>query len=153
MSLLAGNALKHAVEASVFGFDSKLLNRDSLDIRLSKVFYTERPKVSEIDLRSKAGIQDAFDVCTASQIKLKPKEFIRAVTIESFHLPAHLSAQFTLRSAVAQQGLEQTTSIWLKPNWKGKLVLELFNFLTHHSLLLNDGLVIGQLHFFEVYDD
>ena len=151
MSLLAGAALKAAVTASVSGFDPKLLGFDALDVRLSSIFHTENSYANDIELAT-GQESNAFNVCTASRFTLAPRQFVKAYLVESFHLPAHLSAQFTLRSVMARKGLEQATSIWLKPKWKGNLVLELYNFLTNHNLILQENMPIGQLHFFEVSD-
>lgn len=76
--------------------------------------------------------------------------FMLAETVEYFDMPLHVQGIMTLRSWAAKSGLEQSSSLTLKPGWSGYLILELFNSLATYDLLLKPGLAIAQIQFFDI---
>jgi deoxycytidine triphosphate deaminase len=88
----------------------------------------------------------------SSNFSINPKRFLRARLQETFVMPNNVMGMFTIRSKYAQQGLEHSTSILLKPTWAGKLILELTNLSSSSYIKLNKGDLIGQITFFECHD-
>lgn len=87
-----------------------------------------------------------------NHVVIYPHKFIRARLIETFKMPNDILGMFTLRSKYAQRGLEHSTSILLKPNWHGQLILELTNLTNTFPIELKYGELIGQITFFECHD-
>lgn len=145
--MLKGDELTRAVEASVKGYRHENIGFTSLDVRLSSHLKVESPTSSIIDISAKHP-DSALREFDASKYLLAPNEFITGKLIEKVEMPSHLSAMFTLRSCMAQNGLEQSTSVWVRPGWEGNLVVELKNFYQRQTLLLRAGMIIGQFHFF-----
>lgn len=84
---------------------------------------------------------------------LAPWRFILAETAEHFDMPLNVQGLMTLRSWAAKSGLEQSSSLTLKAGWSGHLILELFNSLAVHDLVLTEGLPIAQIQFFDISED
>lgn len=118
-----------------------------VDVRLDSHFWIE--KNENYPIRTDAPDDSIFDKLNVDCYKLKPNEFVKAQIMEIFEMPDNVMGIFTLRSRNAQQGLDQSTSFLLKPNWNGKLILELKNQLQHHPIKLIYGSKIGQIAFFE----
>jgi dCTP deaminase len=131
--------------------DPELIGPSSIDVTLSDTFFTPRkPDLDAIDLSNLPTEEEMYDrVLVDKWLKLYPKQFVKALTHEKFNMPTNVVGMFSLRSAMAQAGLEQSTSVWIRPNWEGHLVLELSN-LTNKPLILRPGLRIGQVHFFKL---
>lgn len=100
-------------------------------------------------LMAKHGFTGEF-LTTKPHIRLSAGEMILGKTIEVFSLPNDVIADFSLRSWAARSGINQSTSLRMKPNWTGQLVLELHNALRHHDVYLESGAVIGQVNFFRL---
>ena len=81
-------------------------------------------------------------------IQIAPGEMILGKTVETFNLPEDVMAEFSLRSWAAKSGLNQSTSLAMKPNWAGQLVLELHNCLKDRWLCFYPGAEIGQVSFY-----
>ena len=151
--MLVGKALEQAVEGTVRGYNRDLLTFDSLDVRLDTTFKYEGSNKT-IFMNDKPDLLKHFTSnFDPHHIVLQSKEFILGSTMEYFNMPSNLAAMFTLRSFVAQRGLEQSTSVWLKPNWCGHLVLELVNQLANTAIILKPEMAIGQIHFFECKEE
>lgn len=86
----------------------------------------------------------------SSLIFLAPGEMILGETVEGFNLPENIIGEFSLRSWAAKSGLNQSTSLTMKPNWNGYLVLELHNCLKDRWLCFEPGAVIGQVSFYSI---
>jgi deoxycytidine triphosphate deaminase len=99
-------------------------------------------------------IKDGYSLVEGigNEFELVPREFVRMRLVETINMPKYCMAMFTLRSKYAQMGLEQCTSVWLKPLWKGNLILELKNFSNVNTILLSPGDLVGQLTFFDCED-
>lgn len=149
--MLTDNALTHCVMSNVTGYDRSNIGKSSLDVRLDNKFWHIAPpsKDNVIDLKSftRADLACSLVELGEDAKLLYPGEYVRARIMEHVEMPDNLAAMFSLRSICAQVGLEQSTSVWLHPGWKGKLILELSNVGTC-TLRLTPGMTIGQLHFF-----
>lgn len=122
----------------------------SIDIRLGDTFMVESPNVSShiVDLAERMSI--AFRTVVApGGIILAPGEFCLAHTIELFNLPSDVSAEFSLKSSIARNGLEHMKAGWADATWnQSRLTLELKNNTRYHNLKITPGMFIGQLKFF-----
>jgi dCTP deaminase len=78
---------------------------------------------------------------------LKPGQFVLAHTIEAFHLPDDIAAQFMLKSSRAREGIEHLMAGYADPGFDGCMTLELVNSRQLHPVALWPGMKIGQMVF------
>jgi dCTP deaminase len=151
--ILASNELKKLIERGVVDALPENVSDIAIDVRLSNVFTCERPPDNYSNVVSLAsGEIPNYQVMTlpsSGRFFLNPGAFCLTETVEYFEMPNDLSGLFTLRSALARSGLDQSVSFFLKPGWRGRLVLELRNNLRYHELALTPGQLIGQVTFFQ----
>jgi len=161
---------KKVIENPIVGFanltaktyDKKLLTE--IDVRISPFIRRELYRQTDNDDRhhfaTEVNWENMFtdeyfgvehnSVKGRNYIKLEAGEMILGKTMEKFQLPGNIMAEFSLRSWAARSGINQSTSLLMKPNWSGQLVLELHNALRHHVVYLEKGAVIGQVRFFRL---
>lgn len=154
--MIAGKALRHLANEVFPSPDGKLpsgvkINHSSVDVSLGNQF--EVPSVvSPVDLSDPPAEWMLFDTVSRPRhddpFILKPGGFVKAYLSAEMRMSRNVSAMFSLRSSMAQLGLEQSTSVWVRPGWEGYLVLELTN-VAPWDLLLRPGLEVGQFHFFK----
>ena len=121
-------------------FDPELINPASLDVRLGRHIRIESVASTELILLDLGSDQDPY--------MLRPGQFILAETIETFHLPDTIAAQFMLKSSRAREGLEHLMAGYCDPGWHGsKLTLELHNSRQLHPVAIWPGMRIGQMVF------
>jgi dCTP deaminase len=114
------------------------------------VIYSPK-QVAYADLGDRVQLSKLYQIYSNENMRdidLSAGEFCKMQTAETFTMPNDIAGMFTLRSFAAQAGLEQSTSVWLKPGWTGKLILELKNFQAF-PIRLQPGLYIGQVCFFQ----
>lgn len=131
-------------------YDPAAVGPISIDVRIDNWMKGESPVggwAKAFPLMTEPEDEILYELHGVSPISIKPKAFIQARTQETFHIPDDLYGIFTLRSCVARKGLEQSSSLILRPGWSGKLVLELTNMLQRREILLWPGDVIGQVSF------
>jgi dCTP deaminase len=138
--------------------ESSQINGASVDVRLGRTFLKEAYS-TEISFRQNKFVclkekeQLTFekqDIPWGERFYLSPGEFILAETVEVFNLPLNIAAEFRLKSSVARAGLDQTLAVWCDPGWHGSvLTLELKNNTRYHTIVMEPGLKIGQVVFFE----
>lgn len=132
----------------------------SLDIRLGEFILVESNvnSVSHVGYHPKILSLRQRDHLTTTKVNIKekgcyilrPGEFILAQSIEIFHLPLHISAEYKLKSSMARIGLEHLNAGWCDAGWNGSvLTLELRNMTTYHEIELCYGDKIGQMIFFK----
>ena len=123
-------------------FDPALVNPASLDVRLGDTLLIE----SAVD-----DVMVPYPLAGHTQENpylLKPGQFVLAQTIETFHLPGDIAAQFMLKSSRARSGLEHLMAGYCDPGWHGSvLTLELHNSRQLHPVALWPGMKIGQMVF------
>jgi dCTP deaminase len=123
-------------------FDPALVNPASLDVRLGDTLLIESaqsPELVPYPLHSH-GQDDPYE--------LKPGQFCLAQTMEVFHLPDDIAAQFMLKSSRAREGLEHLMAGYCDPGWHGSvLTLELHNSRQLWPVGLWPGMRIGQIVF------
>jgi dCTP deaminase len=136
------------------------VNSASFDIRLGEFILVESKSAS----MSSAGYHPKVlslkqrDALTTEPVNLKekgcfllqPGQFILASSIEVFHLPLHISAEYKLKSSMARIGLEHLNAGWCDAGWNNSvLTLELRNLTTYHEIELCYGDKIGQMIFYK----
>jgi dCTP deaminase len=123
-------------------FDPTLINPASLDVRLGDTLLIEsaqNPTMVPYPLARHSEVEPYW---------LRPGEFILAQTVETFHLPITVAAQFMLKSSRAREGLEHLMAGYCDPGWSGSvLTLELHNSRQLHPVALWPGMKIGQMVF------
>ena len=132
------------LDGMVTPFDPALLNPASLDVRLGRHIMIEQKGTADMQLLDLG--MDGY--CETDPFVLRPGQFILAETIETFHLPDHIAAQFMLKSSRAREGLEHLMAGYCDPGWHGsKLTLELHNSRQLSGVALWPGMKIGQMVF------
>ena len=126
-------------------FDPALVNPASLDVRLGDTLLIE----SAVD-----DVMVPYPLAGHTQENpylLKPGQFVLAQTVETFHLPDDIAAQFMLKSSRARSGLEHLMAGYCDPGWHGSvLTLELHNSRQLHPVALWPGMKIGQMVFHQM---
>ena len=123
-------------------FDPDLLNPASLDVRLGDTLLIESAESRDMvpyPLHQHHELDPYL---------LVPGQFVLAPTVETFHLPDTIAAQFMLKSSRAREGLEHLLAGYCDPGWSGSvLTMELHNSRQLHPILLWPGMKIGQMVF------
>lgn len=161
MSLLSYNQLMLLIDDGVITHaDPENVNSASIDIQLGRKLLIERtdpktydPKMQTLKrvvLRDREQLHMMeYDLIQDGPYILYPGEFILAHSVEIFHLPNNISAEYILKSSMARIGLEHLNAGWCDAGWHGSaLTLELKNMTRHHEIVLQAGDLIGQLRFF-----
>jgi dCTP deaminase len=121
-------------------YDPALLNPASLDVRLGDTLLiesAESPALVPYPLQHHG---------EADPYWMRPGQFVLAQTVETFHLPDTIAAQFVLKSSRAREGLEHLLAGYCDPGWSGSvLTLELHNSRQLHNIPLWPGMRIGQM--------
>jgi dCTP deaminase len=123
-------------------FDVKLVGPASLDVRLGSQLMVETPHDLELQRFAIA------DRCKEHPYLLKPGEFVLAETVEVFHLPEELAAQFILKSSRGRSGISHSLCGFCDPGWNhSRLTMELHSLRKFHPIPLWPGMRIGQMVF------
>ncbi len=141
--ILVDHEIRELCEAGmVRPYCATLINPASLDVRLGDRLLIESKDTPELQpLSIEAHSQE-------SPYWLAPGAFVLAQTLEVFHLPEFLSAQFALKSSRAREGLEHLMAGYCDPGWYDSvLTLELHNSRRFHPIALWPGMRIGQMIF------
>lgn len=81
---------------------------------------------------------------------LMPGQACLAHSVEKFHLPMHITAEYRLKSSQARVFLEHLHAGWCDPGWHGSvLTLEFVNLARFHPLILRAGDKCGQATFYK----
>jgi len=150
--LLSHNRLVELVEAGVINAEKENINGSSIDITLHKTVMVEwlDQENQFIDLSKKQNIRMLKQNIGENGFMLNPDQFILACSNEIFNLPNNISAEYKLKSSMARNGLEHLNAGWCDAGWTGsRLTLELKNMTQEHTLILKEGMKIGQVLFFE----
>jgi len=88
-----------------------------------------------------------INLCSNAKVWLFQNDFLLTETIELFHIPRNISAQFALKSSRGREGYEHLSAGFIDPAWHGsKLTMELFN-ANPNPIPIYKGLKIGQIIF------
>ena len=130
---------------------ARCVNSSSLDIHLGNTVLVEKRSAGEVvvDYSSREPLGFHEVVMAPEGFVLAPGQFILAHTVEVFHLPNTISAEYKLKSSMARIGLEHLNAGWCDAGWHGSvLTLELKNMTQRHAIRLRPGDAIGQIVFF-----
>ena len=127
-------------QGMVAPYDRELVNPASLDVRLGSTLLIESAQSPEL-------VPYPLEGHTQERpYWLAPGQFCLAQTLEVFHLPPTVAAQFMLKSSRAREGLEHLMAGYCDPGWSGSvLTLELHNSRQLHPVALWPSMRIGQL--------
>ena len=152
---LSYHDLMKLVEDGVIDADPANVNGASIDVRLGREIKVERRKNADagdfgfVSLRDcKFSFVDFETVDISKGELILPGQFFLGHTVETFNLPDDIVGDFRLRSSIARCGLNALLANWVDPGFNGaQLTLELHNVCHHHSLLVTEGLKVGQMIF------
>jgi dCTP deaminase len=146
MTILCDSEILDLIKREVIEWgDPRLVNPASLDVRLGPNLMIESAEGMEMRPLSIAA------ATAAKPYELVPGQFVLAETLETFHMPENLAAQFALKSSRAREGLEHLLAGWIDPGFSGsKLTLELKNARQLQRIPLWPGMRIGQIVFMEM---
>lgn len=120
----------------------------SVDVRLGNTFcIVEDSSKGIIDLENE--IQ--YKTIRSDTYILLPNQFVLATTMETFHLPNHVTAFVEGRSSLGRLGLFIQNAGWVDPGFQGEITLELYN-ANRCAIELKAGRRIGQLVFAQMDD-
>ena len=148
--LLSHNELIDLIERGVIEHAKiDAVNAASIDIHLGPVILVEEPGNTVVDYRARTKPKMCEVHLHEGGYVLRPGDFILAQSVEVFHLPMDISAEYKLKSSMARIGLEHLNAGWCDAGWHGSvLTLELVNVMRHHSIIIRPGDPIGQMVFF-----
>lgn len=152
MSLLSHLELVDLVESGVItGLeDNDQINASSIDVRLGDILICEhqREGYGVVDPHKRTNFASYRVNLAEGPYLLAPGQFVLASTVEIFHLPMGISAEFRLKSSGARSGLNNLFACHCDPGWQGSsLTLELHNVLSNNFIQLTRGMRIGQMLF------
>lgn len=158
MSLLSYHEICELIEQGVIqnvdGYDA--VNSSSLDIHLGNVLliediHTPQDSSNILYLNKKSQLPvERVELKEDGVFLMHPGQFLLAQSRELFNLPAHISAEYKLKSSMARIGLEHMNAGWCDAGWHGSvLTLELKNLTERHRIALTVGDRIGQMIFFK----
>ena len=125
-------------------FDPALVNPASLDVRLGDTLLIESAESPKLVPYPLAGHTEQ------NPYLLRPGQFVLACTVETFHLPDDIAAQFMLKSSRAREGIEHLMAGYADPGFNGVMTLELHNSRQLHPVALWPGMKIGQMVFHQM---
>lgn len=114
-------------------FNTGQVNPASYDVRLGKNLRIENPN-------GEWGYASA-------PYTFEPGEFLLAETQEWLILPDNIEAVFMLKSSRGREGFEHVLSGYIDPGYSGRITLELINVNRYRNLILEEGMLIGQIRF------
>jgi dCTP deaminase len=92
---------------------------------------------------------DLIDMNEYGPYAMQPHEFVLGGSVEVLKMPDNLTGELRLRSSVGRCALNHILSVWVDPWFQGNLTLELKNDTRFKKLVIEPGLLIGQMLFHE----
>lgn len=122
-------------------FDEALVNPASLDVRLGNTLLIESVEWPWVTYPLAGHSED-------NPYELAPGQFVLAETLEMFHIPRDIAAEFKLKSSRDREGLDHALAAWCDPGWHSSvLTLELRNNRQLWPVSIWPGMKIGQIIF------
>ena len=129
-------------------YDPKLVQPNSVDIRLGKHFVWYRPGTAVIDPYIRESVTADVEETSADFFVLNPGQFVLAETLERIELPDNIVATIEGKSSIARLGVTlHQTGGWIDAGFRGTITLEMANVNTR-PVKVYAGMPIGQLVFY-----
>jgi len=129
-------------------YDEKLIQPNSVDIRLGNHFVWYTPGSEVIDPYDKASVTSHVEETHAESFVLHPGQFVLAETLECIGLPDNIVATIEGKSSIARLGVTlHQTGGWIDAGFRGTITLEMCNVNTR-PVKVYAGMPIGQLVFY-----
>ena len=133
---------------SIDPYDPKLVQPNSLDIRLGSHFVWYRPGDSVIDPYDQETVTSGVEETRAESFVLQPSQFVLAETLECIGLPDNIVATIEGKSSIARLGVTlHQTGGWIDAGFRGTITLEMAN-VNSRAVKVHAGMPIGQLVFY-----
>ena len=157
MSLLSYIELVELVEKGVItGVDPSAINAASIDLHLGdeileEVYGDHRLQIVDLSVKPRQSVQRRPVGIRESYYDLLPMAGILAHTVEKFHLPNNIVAEYYLNSSLARNHMEHLHAGHCDPGFNNSsLTLELVNLNRYHTLRLRPKMRIGQILLYRV---
>lgn len=152
--LLGHNEIRDLIKLGVVeGAAFEHVNSATLDLTMTDEVLFQRPydytSDAPVDLQAKESVPTLSYPVPPEGITIWPGDFLLVGTREVFHLPDDISAEYTLKSTMARNGLEHFTAGWADAGWNGSALTMEFVNLGSWPLLFRPGMKIGQMKFFK----
>jgi dCTP deaminase len=150
-TVLTYNDLIQLIDDGVINASKSQVHGSSIDVTLHHLIRREQmgSQMDKVHLgRGDTLKTELIDMREIGSFAMMPAEFVLAGTVETLKLPGNLSCEFKLRSSIGRSALNHALSGWVDPYFEGNLTLELTNTSRFKKLVLEPGLVIGQLVFY-----
>jgi dCTP deaminase len=129
-------------------YDPKLVQPNSVDIRLGSHFVWYRPGTGIIDPYIRESVTADVEETHADFFILNPGQFILAETLERIGLPDNIVATIEGKSSIARLGVTlHQTGGWIDAGFRGTITLEMAN-VNSRPVKVHAGMPIGQLVFY-----
>lgn len=129
-------------------YDSKLVQPNSLDIRLGNHFVWYTGSKDVIDPYNKDSVSSGIEEIHADSFILNPGQFVLAETLECIGLPDNVVATIEGKSSIARLGVTlHQTGGWIDAGFRGTITLEMAN-VNSRPVKVYAGMPIGQLVFY-----
>jgi dCTP deaminase len=129
-------------------YDKKLVQPNSLDIRLGNHFVWYKPGAEVIDPYNRDSVAMGVEETHAESFVLNPGQFVLAETLECIGLPDNIVATIEGKSSIARLGVTlHQTGGWIDAGFRGTITLEMCNVNTR-PVKIYAGMPIGQLVFY-----
>lgn len=156
MSVLNSRRLHELIEDGVIeGAGHEAVNSSSIDLTLGDYILLEKKPDHNENLVLSLERRDALPTTRIQLHKeggfyFLPGSFCLGFTEQRFHLPPHISAEYSCNSSMCRVGLNHLKACWCDATWHDSaLTLELKNELQYYSQELVAGMRIGQIVFLE----
>lgn len=146
--ILSYHKLVKLVESGVIDAPVDQINGSSIDIRLHHIV---RKEVFGSAMR-KVNLAQGYSIDTDETelpFTMMPDSILLGSSIEMLNMPLNLSAEYSLKSTLGRNFLGHELAGWIDPGFNGRITLELKNNSQFHKLILEPGMKIGQIKFFE----
>ena len=126
------------------------VNSASIDLVLGRNIMVEKQEEGIINMLDKnAGHLESITMTDKGYV-VPPGGCVLAQTVEIFHLPNNISAEYKLKSTMARNFFNHLNAGWADAGWNGSvLTLEFVNHLQHHWTRVKPFQKCGQMIFFD----
>lgn len=152
MTILVDWQIKEAIKSGEIGirpYDEKLINPNSIDVRLGDHFVWYQDDAVEIDPLKSYSLNYKIKECHNDYIFLHQNQFRLGRTKEVISLPDNIVATLEGKSSLARIGLQiHQTGGFIDAGFRGSITLELFN-CNNRIIKLTDNMRIAQIVFYK----